>query len=129
MKIEAYIKANLAAGEGSKTIDVSTLCDTTVEVNIKRVDYGTSSLKNGRNNMETGELTLETADNKCITIKCWDIEDYTGDSFDYRQWSKFDDVLLYKDTKCRVTFGRCKNGKPFIKNVERIKESTNKEQG
>ena len=116
MRIEAYIKADLDAGKHSKSIDVSTLCDTTVEAEIKGVSYGISS-----NNMSTGELTLETTDNKCIRIKCWNIDDDMADEdFDYRQWSKFDDVIDNHDTRCIVTFGRCKNGNPFIKKVERI---------
>ena len=94
MKIEAYIKADLNAGKASKSIDASTLCYTTVEAEIKGVSYGISPIKNGRNNMSTGELTLETTDNKCIIIKCWNIDDdMADDEFDYRQWSKFDDVI------------------------------------
>ena len=129
MKIEAYIKADLNAGKASKSIDASTLCDTTVEAEIKGVSYGISPIKNGRNNMSTGELTLETTDNKCIIIKCWHIDDdMADDEFDYRQWSKFDDVIDNHYTRCIITFGRCKNGNPFIKRVERIASEAHNEE-
>ena len=98
MKIEVY--------ENEKAVDASVLCNNTYEFQVNSIDTGAY---NGTIELLTIEGDLR------VKIVCFNVDDWCNSNFDCNQWSRVNDFK--RDDVCKIEFGQCKNGKPFIRDV------------
>lgn len=98
MTIEVY--------ENEKAVNSSVLCNNTYEFQVTSIDTGAY---NG-----TIELLNLNGDLR-VKIVCFNVDDWGKSNFDCNQWSLVNDFK--RDDVCKIEFGKCKNGKPFIRDV------------
>ena len=103
MKIEVF--------ENDKSVDASVLCNNTYEAKVLSFEL-TSQVKNSRVGDDNAYITLECG-KYTVKMVLFGINGYG--SFDFSQYTKISD--LEKDELFKISFGQCKNGKPFILDV------------
>lgn len=96
------------------TVDAKVLCDNTYTATVVESERKPAY----RNNRCTGDnafVKLECGE-YVVSLSMFDVDGWGG--FDANQYLKLEDHLASKQFV--ITFGRCSNGKPFIKEARKV---------